>query len=96
MVSRILYHCKLYFNNKISVILLDFSSLVKICLIVTADDAMEAWDQEKLEDVVNEKHGTKNKSLPPTTIVGVLNSVYSVLNSVYSVNFIYICIYAIR
>lgn len=30
---------------------------------------MEAWDQEKLEDVVNKKHGSKNKALPPTTIV---------------------------
>ncbi|KAF6037390.1 ZC3H15 [Bugula neritina] len=33
-----------------------------------AEDAMDAWDQEKLEDVVNKKHGSKNKGLPPTTI----------------------------
>lgn len=38
-----------------------------------ADDAMDAWDQEKLEDVVNKKHGTKNKGLPPTTIVSNLH-----------------------
>ena len=39
-----------------------------LCIFV-ADDAMDAWDQAKLEDVVDKKHGSKNKGLPPTTIV---------------------------
>ena len=30
---------------------------------------MEDWDEEKLKDVVDQKHGEKNKSLPPTSIV---------------------------
>ena len=27
------------------------------------------WDQETLEKVVEQKHGSKNRGLPPTTIV---------------------------
>ena len=30
---------------------------------------MEEWTDEKLADVVAKKHGDKNKSLPPTSIV---------------------------
>ena len=32
-------------------------------------DTMDLWDEQKLEDVVNTKHGEKNKSLPKTSIV---------------------------
>lgn len=32
-------------------------------------DTMDKWDQETLEKVVEQKHGKKNKGLPPTTIV---------------------------
>ncbi|XP_067933855.1 zinc finger CCCH domain-containing protein 15-like [Watersipora subatra] len=33
------------------------------------DEDMDGWDQAKLEDVVDKKHGSKNKGLPPTTII---------------------------
>jgi len=32
-------------------------------------DAMDDWDEEKLEEVINKKHGEKNKGMPTTTIV---------------------------
>ena len=32
-------------------------------------DNMDDWDEAKLEEVVNKKHGEKNKSLPKTSIV---------------------------
>lgn len=32
-------------------------------------ETMENWDESKLEEVVNQKHGEKNKSLPKTTII---------------------------
>merc|ERR1712100_73429 len=32
-------------------------------------DEMAGWDQTQLEDVIEKRHGTKNKGLPPTTIV---------------------------
>lgn len=43
--------------------------------VFEGDDAMDAWDQEKLEDVVDKKHGSKNKGLPPTTIVSIVENV---------------------
>ena len=33
---------------------------------------MNDWDQTKLEDVVNRKHGVTNNGLPPTTIVNII------------------------
>ena len=30
---------------------------------------MEDWDEAKLEEVVNKKHGEKNKQMPTTSIV---------------------------
>lgn len=33
------------------------------------EDGMDDWDETKLEEVVNKKHGEKNKSLPTTSIV---------------------------
>jgi hypothetical protein len=32
-------------------------------------DTMDNWDEAQLEDVVNKKHGEKNKSMPKTAIV---------------------------
>lgn len=34
-------------------------------------DDMNEWDQTKLEDVVQKKHGLTNIGLPPTTIVSI-------------------------
>lgn len=48
---------------------------------------MDAWDQEKLEDVVNKKHGSKNKGLPPTTIVSLILGHVVLFSSVVSSNF---------
>lgn len=45
----------------------DLSETVFLVLIRT--ETMDDWDEEKLEEVVNEKHGEKNKSMPKTTIV---------------------------
>ena len=33
---------------------------------------MDDWDEEKLEEVVNKKHGEKNKALPQTSIVSMV------------------------
>jgi len=33
------------------------------------EDAMDTWDENKLEEVVNKKHGEQNKTLPATSIV---------------------------
>ena len=33
---------------------------------------MENWDENKLEEVVNTKHGEKNKMMPQTAIVSAL------------------------
>jgi hypothetical protein len=30
---------------------------------------MDKWDQEKLEEVIEQKHGAKEKSMPKTEIV---------------------------
>ena len=30
---------------------------------------MDDWDEAKLEEVVNKKHGEKNKAMPKTAIV---------------------------
>ncbi len=40
-------------------------------------DEMDDWDEAKLEEVVNKKHGEKNKSLPPTSIVSCTISKYN-------------------
>ncbi|KAL3307134.1 hypothetical protein Ciccas_014360 [Cichlidogyrus casuarinus] len=32
-------------------------------------EEMDDWDQAKLEEVVDQKHGSSNKGLPPTTII---------------------------
>lgn len=34
---------------------------------------MENWDEAKLEEVVNKKHGEANKSMPATTIVSLIH-----------------------
>uniref|UniRef100_A0A1I8JQQ0 PDZ domain-containing protein n=1 Tax=Macrostomum lignano TaxID=282301 RepID=A0A1I8JQQ0_9PLAT len=34
-----------------------------------AQDSMENWSQQQLEEVVNKKHGESERSLPPTTII---------------------------
>jgi len=34
-----------------------------------AEDTMDNWDEAKLEDVVNKKHGETNKSMPKTAII---------------------------
>jgi hypothetical protein len=33
---------------------------------------MDQWDEAKLEEVVNTKHGEANKSMPATTIVSYI------------------------
>ncbi|ELU02233.1 hypothetical protein CAPTEDRAFT_163557 [Capitella teleta] len=35
----------------------------------TNDDTMDQWDEQKLEEVVNKKHGDSNKSVPKTAII---------------------------
>ena len=32
-------------------------------------DTMDTWDQSKLEEVIEKKHGEKEKSMPKTEIV---------------------------
>jgi len=32
-------------------------------------DTMDKWDQQKLEEVIEKKHGLKEKSMPKTEIV---------------------------
>ena len=32
-------------------------------------DTMDKWDQSKLEEVIEKKHGEKEKSMPKTEIV---------------------------
>ena len=47
--------------------------LVIICPEISyylfADETMEDWDEDKLEEVVAKKHGETNKSMPKTAIV---------------------------
>lgn len=33
------------------------------------DDTMENWDEEKLKEVVEKKHGEAERKMPPTDIV---------------------------
>jgi hypothetical protein len=33
------------------------------------NDTMDTWDENKLKEVVAQKHGSKEKSMPPTTII---------------------------
>ena len=35
-------------------------------------DTMDKWDQSKLEEVIEKKHGEKEKSMPKTEIVSSL------------------------
>ena len=35
-------------------------------------DTMDKWDQSKLEEVIEKKHGEKEKSMPKTEIVSAL------------------------
>lgn len=37
-------------------------------------DSMANWDEKKLEEVVDKKHGERNKSLPKTDIVSLENN----------------------
>ena len=34
-----------------------------------SSDTMDKWDQDKLEEVIEKKHGEKEKSMPKTEIV---------------------------
>lgn len=36
------------------------------------EDTMENWDEEKLKEVVEKKHGEQERKLPPTDIVSIL------------------------
>ena len=42
-----------------------------IQLLCIPDKGMEDWDEQKLEEVVNQKHGELNKGMPATTIVSL-------------------------
>lgn len=35
-------------------------------------DTMDKWDQDKLEEVIEKKHGEKEKSMPKTEIVSTI------------------------
>lgn len=37
------------------------------------NDTMENWDDEKLKEVVNQKHGENDKKHPTTDIVNTIN-----------------------
>jgi hypothetical protein len=32
-------------------------------------ESMENWDETKLKEVIDKKHGTQERSMPPTTII---------------------------
>jgi hypothetical protein len=36
------------------------------------DDTMENWDEEKLKEVVEKKHGDAERKMPPTDIVRLI------------------------
>ena len=42
---------------------------ILVQLLCIPDKGMEDWDEQKLEEVVNQKHGELNKGMPATTIV---------------------------
>lgn len=71
-----LYVPQWYFVGLVLQTLMAFNCAIDNLCAVVAEDAMEAWDQEKLEDVVDKKHGSKNKGLPPTTIVSMERDVF--------------------
>jgi hypothetical protein len=47
-----------------------------ICIYAANEctDSMANWDEKKLEEVVDKKHGERNKSLPKTDIVSLENN----------------------
>lgn len=51
-------------------------------------DTMDKWDQNKLEEVIEKKHGEKEKSMPKTEIVSTIkcpcNNLTQMLNYVYT------------
>lgn len=40
------------------------------------NDTMDTWDDEKLAEVVDQKHG-KEKAMPKTDIVSIVNNLYT-------------------
>lgn len=50
-----------------------FASLVTVLTgFFLKTDTMDKWDQSKLEEVIEKKHGEKEKSMPKTEIVSSL------------------------
>jgi len=51
-------------------------------------DTMDKWDQNKLEEVIEKKHGEKEKSMPKTEIVSTIkcphNNLTQMLNYIYT------------
>ena len=56
---------------------------------------MDDWDEEQLKDVIDKKHGEKNKSLPPTSIVRFYTNL-SELDNIVIVLLIAFVVYVIR
>lgn len=48
------------------------------------EETMEDWDEDKLREVVEKKHGAAEKAMPKTDIVSCGNSAISLLNIRYS------------
>lgn len=42
-----------------------------------SSDTMDKWDQNKLEEVIEKKHGEKEKSMPKTEIVSTIKCPYN-------------------
>ena len=51
-------------------------------------DTMDKWDQNKLEEVIEKKHGEKEKSMPKTEIVSIIKCPYNDLARM--LNYIYV------
>lgn len=50
-----------------------FAPLVTVLMgFFLKTDTMDKWDQSKLEEVIEKKHGEKEKSMPKTEIVSSL------------------------
>ena len=43
--------------------------VLQLIWLFSSSDTMDKWDQSKLEEVIEKKHGEKEKSMPKTEIV---------------------------
>ena len=66
-VCIILVFCALSENKKKNVKKKNVKKKKKWSLLFS--DTMDKWDQSKLEEVIEKKHGEKEKSMPKTEIV---------------------------